>query len=217
MTELETLRSALREDAERRYGKRRRARALLPAAALAVAIAAALLIVADTREPDPPREVVATPTLAPPPPGPFEIAGASVVKDFDPKALELLDDAHDVVRAWDVPAFGGHVFMTRKGTLWCLSAPDPSAAQPEVERGVTCEPARRYGLTIGVSDAAGVYLVYAAVVAPDAAKRPLLKLPDGTRKSLQPAPGGLIVLVAPPGGSSVTLYDKDGKGRTDRF
>lgn len=118
------------------------------------------------------------------------------------RKFELAEVKRDGRRAWSVPALKARVLLSRRGAQWCLSA-------PEIEQGIACVPTLRYGVAIGFRDA------YLAVVAPDADKQPLLTLPDGTRQSLRPGAGGLIALVNPPPGSSLTLYDKDGQALVD--
>ena len=150
-------------------------------------LAVALLVVGCGREADP--QATTIPPVSPTPApslAPVEVAPAERV------------GAHE----WSVPALKGNVLLTRRGSQWCLSA-------PEVEQGIACVPTLRYGVAIDFSDA------YVAVVAPDAAKPPLLTLPDGSTQTLRPRAGGLIALVAPPAGSSLTLYDKDGQGFVD--
>jgi hypothetical protein len=81
---------------------------------------------------------------------------ATPVAPGDPSlndALSLLDERHEVVRAWRVRGLRGHVLLTRKGGQWCLSTPDPLTDQPDVERGVGCVPDsrfQRHGAYIGL-------------------------------------------------------------------
>jgi hypothetical protein len=141
-----------------------------------------VLVVACGREADP--VTTAIPPVSPTPTpsvGRVEVAHA-----------ERIDEGE-----WSVPALKARVLLARRAQAWCLSA-------PEIEPGIACTPNLRYGVAIGFRNA------FFAVVAPDAAKRPLLELPDGTSQTLEPAPGGLIALADPPPGSSLTLYDKDG-------
>lgn len=77
---------------------------------------------------------------------PSDLRATPVAPD-DPslkEALSLLDDRHEVVRAWKVRGLQGHVLLTRKGVQWCLSIPDPLADQPDAERGVGCGPDSRF-------------------------------------------------------------------------
>jgi hypothetical protein len=174
MTELlPTLRESLRETAERRH--RRRRRPLVPALAVCAAVAAALILVAQrdgTRSAD---EVPATPTATPTPTftptpagtprsmpelAPEDLRATPVAPDDSSlaEARSLLDKRHQVIRAWKVPGLQGHVLLTRKGTQWCLSAPDPLTDHPDAERGVGCVPGsrfRRRGAYIGLSPADG--------------------------------------------------------------
>ncbi len=155
---------------------------------LLVSAAVVAFFVGCGREADPGATTIppVTPTPTPSPAGPFELA----------------DVKRDGRRAWSVPALKARVLLSRRGTQWCLSA-------PEIEPGIACAPNLRYGVAIDFSHA------YVAVAAPDAAKPPLLTLSDGKQQTLQPGPGGLIVLVNPPHGSSLTLYDKDGLAFVD--
>jgi hypothetical protein len=81
---------------------------------------------------------------------------ATPVAPGDPgleEALSLLDPSHQVVRAWRVRGLRGHVLLTREGTEWCLSAPDPLTDHPDAERGVGCVPDsrfRRRGAYVGI-------------------------------------------------------------------
>ena len=250
MSELETLRRALRDDAERRYGRRHRARgalrALVATGAVAAALAAGWVVVTNdggrsevetvaTPEAATPVPTVATPepTVATPEastpaptvtvptatPGPksdasnpdARPAAAQLVADPGPTATSLLDPAHKVIRAWSVPDLHGHVLLTEKDGMQCLSMPDRLTNEPDAERGVTCGPHGRFGISLKVGND------YAAVVNPDAARPPMLKLPDGTKRTLKPDPDGLIVFVAVPAGSSISLYDAKGNRRTDGF
>lgn len=170
---LPTLRESLRETAERRYPRRRRP--LVPALILAAALAAALVLVVQRDGVQPADEIPATPTVAstptvvPPPAGGPRALPELDAKDLRPKpvapddpglkeALSLLDERHQVVRAWNVRGLEGHVLLTRKGAQWCLSAPDPLTDHPDAERGVGCVPDSRFqrrGAYIGLSPADG--------------------------------------------------------------
>lgn len=81
---------------------------------------------------------------------------ATPVAPGDPslnEALSLLDERHEVVRAWRVRGLQGHVLLTRKDGQWCLSTPDPLTDQPDVERGVGCVPESRFdrhGASVGL-------------------------------------------------------------------
>jgi hypothetical protein len=104
-------------------------------------------------------EVRLTPT-ATPTPGPSPATAPRTMPELDAKdlratpvapddpslkeALSLLDDSHKVVGAWKVPGLQGHVLLTRKGTQWCLSTPDPLTDHPDAERGVGCVPDSRF-------------------------------------------------------------------------
>jgi hypothetical protein len=126
----------------------------------------------------------------------------------DAKLDETHGDIENLVRAWSAPAFKGHIYLERRGANWCLSAPDPLSPMPDIERGMGCN-AGEYGasLTIGRN--------YAAVILDDSVKPPLLERADGSRTTLTPDAGGLIALANVPDGTSVTLYNAEGKGRRD--
>lgn len=171
---LPTLRESLRETAERRYRPRRRGR-LVPVLIAVAAVAAVLLFVTQRDSTEIPDEVAATPTATPiPTTSPSPTATPRTMPKFDAKdlhatpvspgdpslkeALSLLDDSNRVIRAWKVPGLQGHVLLTRKGSQWCLSAPDPLTDHPDAERGVSCAPAgrfERHGAYIGLTPADG--------------------------------------------------------------
>ena len=227
MTQVPALREALQVAAERRYGRRRRA--WRPILALAVAAGAAWLLMTVERSPAPPAgEETATPVATAtvhtvkvePQPIPATLAKAEIVK------ARLVEDGSALFqreggasgrldRAWATPWLQGpraHVFLLRKGSDWCLSVPDPATGQPG-DRGVGCSPDsefKRYGIsnTIGAS--------YVAVVAPGA-PAPTYRLPDGRHKTLQPAEGGLVAIYNLAPGSAISLHDRSGTRRTDRF
>src|SRR5262245_35488942 len=151
MTELPTLQAALRETAERTYPRRRRP--LVPALLVAAAAAAAVLVMQDRETEQPAREVAATPapTTTPvptPPPGVApaiptrppadQLQKADRIRIDDPSLKDLVGAEQTIVRAWIVPEFQGHVILSRKGRLWCLSMPDPASAQPDVQRAESC-------------------------------------------------------------------------------
>jgi|SRR5690242_11291357 hypothetical protein len=160
MTELPTLQAALRETAERTYPRRRRP--LLPALLVAAAATAAVLVIRDRDTERPAREVAATPapTMTPtvafstpapetgparlPPTPTAKLQKAERVNPDDPALKALLNPDSEIVRAWSVPEFKGHVILSRRGTDWCLSVPDPASDQPDIERGMTCAPDARF-------------------------------------------------------------------------
>jgi hypothetical protein len=178
MTELPTLQAAIRETAERTYPKRRRP--YVPALLVAAAAAVALLVIRDRDTEQPAREVAATPTATvafttPPPhtgparlpvtpkqtvpapgqpaPPAAKLRAAKRVSPGDPGLKSLLNPNADIVRAWSVPEYRGHVILSRRGTDWCLSAPDPASDQPDIERGSTCTSDARFqsrGIEIGI-------------------------------------------------------------------
>jgi hypothetical protein len=174
---LPTLRESLRETAERRYPRPRRRARLVPAAVAVAAVVAALLILRGADRPTSPAdEVPATPTptvtfTPTPTPTPTPVPTARSIPKLSAEelratpvapdspslkeALSLMDDSHQVVRAWKVPGLEGHVLLTRKGDEWCLSAPDPLTDSPDAERGVGCGPDSRFqqrGAYIGIGN-----------------------------------------------------------------
>jgi hypothetical protein len=235
---------ALRDDAERRYGraryKRVTVRALIATGSVALALAAGSVVVRNSHDDGRSDEVTATPEASTPAPTATSSptvtptvtwsptarptpaaktkpnrdgrpARAELVDDPGPAATSLLNPAHKVIRAWSVPELHGHVLLSEKDGMRCLSIPDRLTNEPDAERGLTCNPGGRFGISIKVGND------YAAVVNPDAARPPMLKLPDGTRRTLDPGPAGLIAFVAMPPGSSISLYDSKGNRRTDGF
>ncbi len=168
MTELPTLQAALRETAERTYPRRRRP--VIPALVVAAAAAAALLVMRDRDGAQPPREVAATPTVAftptpapttpatptpTPDAAPAKLQKAERVDPHDPALAPLLNSGSVIVRAWNVPEYKGHVILSRRGSEWCLSAPDPLTDQPDIERGSTCVPDARFrsrGIWLGIGE-----------------------------------------------------------------
>lgn len=231
MSELETLRRALRADAERRYGRPRRMRrvfgGLIATGATALAVTAGALVAGDLRR-GTRDEVVATPTVtwkaaAPTTPGAISPAtqadanpgGAPARVELlaEPGATlsALLNPKHRILQAWWVPEMDGHVLVSDLEGTRCISIPDRVSPQPDIERGLTCGRTDRFGLSIRVGND------YAALPNPHAARPPMLKLPDGTRRTIEPGAGGLIAFVALPTGSSVSLYDAEGNRRTHGF
>ncbi len=146
--------------------------------------------------------------------GRFRVARSEVIAPkaiaADPQLDETHGDLEDLVRAWSVPALKGHVYLERRGDDWCLSAPDPVSQMPDIERGMGCN-AGDYGASLSIGRN------YAAVILDDTVKHPVLKRADGKRTTLTPDEGGLIALANVPQGASITLYNADGKGRTDGF
>ncbi len=225
MTELETLRNALRDDAERHYGRRGRllSRLLVPGLAIGLALAVIVFVVLDLGRDQPRDEVAATPTPtaatvftatpAPtveqqerppvelrhnPPPagadGPLRLAGVDPIAPDDPTLDGLLGEGAQIVQAWSVPKLKGHVILSRRGTDWCLSAPDPATNEPDIERGSTCGATEAIELGIGSTN---------VIYVPDTIKAPELTGDDGKVVTLQPREG-LVVLLSRPRGSMLT-------------
>ncbi|MDA0171991.1 hypothetical protein OJ998_23015 [Solirubrobacter taibaiensis] len=115
-----------------------------------------------------------------------------------------------VERAWKTPGLGEHVFLTRKGSDWCLSVQDGDLPG---DRGVGCSSDslfRRLGVSITVGDD------YAAVIGPDR-DAPTFRDADGKRSTLKVAEGGLVAIANVPAGSAVVLHKQGGGRRTDTF
>lgn len=126
-------------------------------------------------------------------------------------ALEIAagpDAALDEARA--IPAFGSTTYLLSGDDAWCLSAPDPGADRPDVERGVTCTDTAEF-LRIGVALIVGNRYIAAI---PEGVRPPASTRGDGQRKELQPNKQG-VVAVSLAAGETVTRYDIDGGTRTD--
>lgn len=94
-------------------------------------------------------EATATPTRSAAPATPIAV---SELVDT-PAVRDDLASGGELARAWKVPALKGHVHLIRKPDGWCLSAPDPLAGQPEIERGKTCTDPTTFaarGISIGI-------------------------------------------------------------------
>lgn len=220
MTQVPALRAALQEAAERRYGRRRR---VLRGVRFAVAMAATAAIVAfafarpgspppaDERRATPtptpiaPHTVKVTPLPSATPSGPMEIIKPVLGgPDEDPGV------SGKVERVWKTPGLGEHVFLTRKGTDWCLSVQDGDLPG---DRGVGCSNDslfRRLGVSLTVGDD------YAAVIGPGR-DAPTFRDADGKRRTLKVADGGLVAIANVPTGSAVVLHKQGGGRRTDAF
>ena len=206
MSELETLRRALREDAARHYGRRRlaRRRLVLPVLAAGLAALAIALVVFDLGASDSRDEVAATPTPPPvvdvtvtPSPqadGSLKLATAVPVAPDDPALDGLLGSTQQIVRAWEVRKLKGHVILSRRGGEWCLSAPDPATNEPDIERGSTCNSNEAIELGIGSTN---------VIVVPDGTRPPEITGADGRTEPLQPT-DGLVVILSRPGDSRLT-------------
>ena len=201
MTELPTLQAALRETAERTYPRRRRP--AVPALLVAAAAAAALLVIRDRDAQPPASEVAATPTATvtlptatptptatPDAPAPAKLQKAERVSPTDPALEGVLRPGDEIVRAWLVPEYKGHVILSRRGTDWCLSAPDPATDQPDIERGSTCVPDARFqknGIWLGIGE-------NTMEVAPTHGGTAQATGPDGKTRTVK-LHGGKLVLV----------------------
>ena len=128
MTELQTLRDALRKDAARHYGRRRTPwRLAVPASAIGLAALAITFVALDLGASEPRDEVAASPTPAPTvvltttpapnqtpgpvPPrhanGPLELAAAVPVAPDSPALEGLVGGAPEIARAWYVRQLEG--------------------------------------------------------------------------------------------------------------
>jgi hypothetical protein len=155
--------------------------------------------VTPTRGAGPPRIVV--PRLLD-----AEGAAAAVVADGGQGASGKLE------RAWRTPGMGGHVFLVRKGSDWCLSVTDPAGEAPG-DRGISCSTDRtyrRFGVSVTVGDS------YAAAI-PPGNPAPTYRPPGGKSRPLDVAPGGLVAIIRTADGSAVALRASDGGRRTDAF
>jgi hypothetical protein len=203
MTEVPSLREALRTTAERRYGhpvRRRVATAALATFATVTIVATGLFAftIGSQRTGTPPEaEVEATG---------IPRAGSTMhvmrVRPID----DLGGGKPTATRAWSVPGLGGDVHLVQDHGRSCLSAPDPNTAKPQVERAVGCTGharSERFGvsLTIGTS--------YLAVVADDVAA-PLVRAPSGVEHTVRPT-GGLVALADAPDGTVITRFDTEGR------
>jgi hypothetical protein len=134
---------------------------------------------------------------------------ATAIDAKDPQLRALLGPGHTIVRAWSIPTFKGHVLLSRYADQWCLSAPDTATGQPDIERGMSCATGAQSSVAMSIGSD------YVAVVLDEGAKPPTLRLPNGHRRTLMPREGGLIALAGVPAGSSITLYDRAGRARTN--
>ena len=115
-------------------------------------------------------------------------------------------------QARPVPAFGGTAYLIQGEKGWCLSAPDPAASRPEIERGVTCMSSAEF-LRFGISVRLGRYFVAAI---PQGVRNPTIELADGTVRELHPSDLGVVTLDQANPGTVITLYGPDGSTRRDR-
>jgi hypothetical protein len=110
------------------------------------------------------------------------------------------------------PASGGTGYLVKSDKGWCLSAPDPAAANPDRERGVTCAPTSvfyRYGISLSI----GPHFVAAI---PQGVAEPTVTLPDGTVQHLKPSDQGVVATDAPVG-AVIRLHAADGSVRAMRL
>jgi hypothetical protein len=228
VTQLPSLREALRDTARRRH-RRRRALRLIGPFTLGAATAAVATVLVFMSADAPEREAIATPSPTPalhtvkvvplptpePLTGPPMIVEARTVPNGDELYAQLgASKDRTVERAWWTPGMQGedaHVFLYRKGDELCLAVPDPMSTLPG-DHGVGCSSPKvfeRYGVSVTVGSN------YAAVV-PDPKRRPLYRHADGTRERLKPILG-LVALARAEAGSAVSLIAPDGQRRTDSF
>jgi hypothetical protein len=237
MTQVPALRAALREAADRRYGRPRfivfagRAGvAFATATAVAAAGWVAITVTSDRKPSQPPAETTVSPTataahttkITPVPTPTVQAGGPRIIQprlldatDAEATFAADTDTSAKLVHAWSTPGMQGeraHVFLYRKGSDWCLSVPDPGGEKPG-DRGVSCSSDatfKRFGVsgTVGSS--------YAAVLGPGR-PAPTYRRPDGSRQMLEVADGGLVAIANVGGGSAVALHDANGNNRTDGF
>lgn len=183
----------------RAVSARRRGR-MLGTAAIGAAAAAAVVLV--TLPSAPPTAQASTPLI--------ETAPSAVPSGPREALREELGSAADLDRAWGTPAFGGTAYLVRRENAWCLSAPDPLTARPDVERGSTCTDAAtfdRFGisLTIGAN--------YIAVL-PEGVRDPTVEH-RRTTGSIRPSAHGVVVLERLRDPTTITRYDAAGRRRRD--
>jgi hypothetical protein len=129
--------------------------------------------------------------------------GLATLLAFGPGAQ--LDQAHPI------QAFGGTAYVLSGPKGWCLSAPDPGAADPAREGGVTCTPNAsflRYGIALRV----GSNFIAAL---PQGVRKPTVRLPDGTTRELTPSDDqGVVTAENLPTGAVVTTFSVAGAPRS---
>lgn len=113
-----------------------------------------------------------------------------------------------------VSAPGGTAYLARRGADWCLSAPDPATADPEIERAAICISARafdRYGIavTVGNDDV--------AVLPPGVPPATISSPNGGPPRTLEVTREGVIVRADLPDGSTIVRRAADGTTREDRI
>jgi hypothetical protein len=108
--------------------------------------------------------------------------------------------------ARQIPAFGGTAYLLGAPGVWCLTAPDPAASQPDVEVGMTCVPAREFA-RIGIALTLGPHYVAAL---PQGVPDPVLHHADGTATALKPDEHGLVVVETLKAGETVIRADNAG-------
>jgi hypothetical protein len=126
-------------------------------------------------------------------------------KDFGP----MLQSGRrlETQSARQIPAFGGTAYLLGAPGVWCLTAPDPAARQPDVEVGMTCVPAREFA-RIGIALTLGPHYVAAL---PQGVPDPVLHRADGTATTLKPDGHGLVVVETLNAGETVIRADNEGR------
>jgi hypothetical protein len=116
------------------------------------------------------------------------------------------------LEARPIPAFGGTAYLLSGKDAWCLSAPDPAAGEPDIERGVTCTRTSEF-LKLGISLLVGNHYIAAI---PQGVDDPTLRHADGSTETLHPDEQGVVVVDPLSAGDTVSLHGTDGHTRIDR-
>jgi hypothetical protein len=217
MTHVPVLRAALQEAAERRYGRRRRARrwasfALAPAlaaAALAIVLASPAPAPEETAKPNASTHTVRITPLPPRPHARFRIVQATVMARAQAEAAyagaaHTSADEGTLLRAWSVPGVdGAAVFLTRRNNGLCVSTREPPAGDFPGQWAAGCNgkgPFRRSGTSLVVGD------TYVAVTGTKSVT-PTYRLPNGMKRTLRVGDGGLVMIQGAPEGAQVAISD----------
>lgn len=109
-----------------------------------------------------------------------------------------------------VEVFGSTAYLLSGDDAWCLSVPDPAAARPDIERGVSCvdtDEFMRFGIALIVGDR------YVAAI-PQGIDAPTLRGRDSNTRRLDLDAHG-VVSARLATGDTVARYDIDGRTRHD--
>jgi hypothetical protein len=171
--------------------------------AVAVLALVPMLLIADTIRDQTPAYGRPAILAAPPVPVPASIRNGFALKKKAGPGTSL-------DRARPFRAFGDIAYLLDGDGVWCVSVPDPTAREPEVERGIACTRTRdffRVGIQVVVRRS------YVAVI-PQGVKDPMLIHANGTRQSLQPNAQGVVTVAPIAPGDSFVLYGIDGQRKT---